>query len=185
MTERILLGDPFDEATTMGPLNNEPVAKKMDELVPFFFGADYGGAVVVTRILLSGAFFFAIRRVFADGAKGIGLPGLGSIAELGSWISLVSLLAVLMPLFGLEGVATAIAISSALSLAILVVALLRKSDPRTSATTRGREPVLLSVRRARDHKLLSALDDRLSRGDSQRSRRALVLLTRSASSAAS
>jgi acyl-CoA reductase-like NAD-dependent aldehyde dehydrogenase len=31
--ERILLGDPFDDATTMGPLNNEPVAAKMDEHV--------------------------------------------------------------------------------------------------------------------------------------------------------
>ncbi|MBV9820010.1 MAG: aldehyde dehydrogenase [Solirubrobacterales bacterium] len=29
----IRLGDPFDEATTMGPLNNEPVATKMDEHV--------------------------------------------------------------------------------------------------------------------------------------------------------
>ena len=33
VTERILLGDPFDDATTMGPLNNEPVAHKMDEHV--------------------------------------------------------------------------------------------------------------------------------------------------------
>jgi acyl-CoA reductase-like NAD-dependent aldehyde dehydrogenase len=33
VAERILLGDPFDGATTMGPLNNEPVASKMDEHV--------------------------------------------------------------------------------------------------------------------------------------------------------
>src|ERR1700712_4534007 len=33
VTERIVLGDPFDDATTMGPLNNEPVAGKMDEHV--------------------------------------------------------------------------------------------------------------------------------------------------------
>jgi acyl-CoA reductase-like NAD-dependent aldehyde dehydrogenase len=33
VTERILLGDPFDDATTMGPVNNEPVAVKMDEHV--------------------------------------------------------------------------------------------------------------------------------------------------------
>ena len=33
VTERIVLGDPFDERTTMGPLNNEPVAIKMDEHV--------------------------------------------------------------------------------------------------------------------------------------------------------
>ena len=33
VTERIVLGDPFDDATTMGPLNNEPVAAKMDDHV--------------------------------------------------------------------------------------------------------------------------------------------------------
>ncbi|MDQ6605913.1 MAG: aldehyde dehydrogenase family protein [Actinomycetota bacterium] len=33
VTERVRLGDPFDDATTMGPLNNEPVAAKMDEHV--------------------------------------------------------------------------------------------------------------------------------------------------------
>jgi acyl-CoA reductase-like NAD-dependent aldehyde dehydrogenase len=33
VTERIRLGDPFADATTMGPLNNEPVAGKMDEHV--------------------------------------------------------------------------------------------------------------------------------------------------------
>ena len=33
VAERILLGDPFDDTTTMGPLNNEPVASKMDEHV--------------------------------------------------------------------------------------------------------------------------------------------------------
>jgi acyl-CoA reductase-like NAD-dependent aldehyde dehydrogenase len=33
VTERIVLGDPFDDATTMGPLNNEGVAAKMDEHV--------------------------------------------------------------------------------------------------------------------------------------------------------
>jgi succinate-semialdehyde dehydrogenase/glutarate-semialdehyde dehydrogenase len=33
VTERVLLGDPFVESTTMGPLNNEPTAEKMDEHV--------------------------------------------------------------------------------------------------------------------------------------------------------
>src|SRR5204862_275372 len=33
VTERIVLGDPFDERTTMGPLNNAGVAEKMDEHV--------------------------------------------------------------------------------------------------------------------------------------------------------
>jgi succinate-semialdehyde dehydrogenase/glutarate-semialdehyde dehydrogenase len=33
VTERVVLGDPFDERTTMGPLNNAGVAAKMDEHV--------------------------------------------------------------------------------------------------------------------------------------------------------
>ncbi|HTU86582.1 MAG TPA: aldehyde dehydrogenase family protein [Solirubrobacteraceae bacterium] len=33
VTELIVLGDPFNDDTTMGPLNNEPVAAKMDEHV--------------------------------------------------------------------------------------------------------------------------------------------------------
>src|SRR3954470_9094053 len=33
VTERVVLGDPFAEATTMGPLNNAGVAEKMDEHV--------------------------------------------------------------------------------------------------------------------------------------------------------
>ncbi|HET9115934.1 MAG TPA: aldehyde dehydrogenase family protein, partial [Gaiellaceae bacterium] len=33
VTERVLLGDPFADETTMGPLNNEGVAAKMDEHV--------------------------------------------------------------------------------------------------------------------------------------------------------
>jgi acyl-CoA reductase-like NAD-dependent aldehyde dehydrogenase len=33
VTERILLGDPFADTSTMGPVNNEPVALKMDDHV--------------------------------------------------------------------------------------------------------------------------------------------------------
>jgi succinate-semialdehyde dehydrogenase/glutarate-semialdehyde dehydrogenase len=45
VTERILLGNPFEPTTTMGPLNNEPVAHKMDEHVA---DAVERGAEVVT-----------------------------------------------------------------------------------------------------------------------------------------
>jgi acyl-CoA reductase-like NAD-dependent aldehyde dehydrogenase len=54
VAEQIRLGDPFDERTTMGPLNNEPVAAKMDEHV--------GDAVA------HGA------RVISGGARATGFP---------------------------------------------------------------------------------------------------------------
>jgi succinate-semialdehyde dehydrogenase/glutarate-semialdehyde dehydrogenase len=42
--ERVVLGDPFAEATTMGPLNNDGVAEKMDEHVAD--ALDRGASVV-------------------------------------------------------------------------------------------------------------------------------------------
>jgi succinate-semialdehyde dehydrogenase/glutarate-semialdehyde dehydrogenase len=45
VAERIILGDPFAAETTMGPLNNEPVAVKMDEHVS---DAVARGAAVLT-----------------------------------------------------------------------------------------------------------------------------------------
>jgi acyl-CoA reductase-like NAD-dependent aldehyde dehydrogenase len=50
--ERILLGDPFAQATTMGPLNNEPVARKMDEHVEDAVGR--GASVLVGGSRASG-----------------------------------------------------------------------------------------------------------------------------------
>jgi acyl-CoA reductase-like NAD-dependent aldehyde dehydrogenase len=44
VTREVVLGDPFAQATTMGPLNNEPVAAKMDEHVQ---DAQARGACVV------------------------------------------------------------------------------------------------------------------------------------------
>jgi acyl-CoA reductase-like NAD-dependent aldehyde dehydrogenase len=44
VTERILLGDPFEDGTTMGPVNNEGVAVKMDEHVAD--AVDRGAALV-------------------------------------------------------------------------------------------------------------------------------------------
>jgi O-antigen/teichoic acid export membrane protein len=103
-------------------------------LVPLFFGQDFEEAVSITRILLISSFFYGARRVLSDAVSGAGRPGLGSIAELSSWIVLVPLLLVLTPLWDVEGVAAALAISSAASL-VVFLALLRSpwalSDGRT------------------------------------------------------
>jgi acyl-CoA reductase-like NAD-dependent aldehyde dehydrogenase len=51
--ERVLLGDPFDPATTMGPLNNEPTAAKFERHVA---GALASGARVCCGGRLAGGF---------------------------------------------------------------------------------------------------------------------------------
>jgi O-antigen/teichoic acid export membrane protein/O-antigen ligase len=88
-----------------------------DKLVAFFFGAEFAGAVPVARILLVGVFFSAIRRVLTDGLRGLGHPGIGTIAEASSWIFLVPAFAVLLP-HGATGVALALTIGWALSLGV-------------------------------------------------------------------
>ena len=90
-------------------------------LVPLFFGNAFEEAVVLTRILLLGAFFDGARRVLTDTSSGEGRPGLGSIAELTSWLVLIPALVVLMPMWDEEGVAAATTISAAASFGVLVV----------------------------------------------------------------
>jgi O-antigen/teichoic acid export membrane protein len=97
------------------------------KLVPLFFGADFSAAVTITRILLIGSFLWGIRRVLSDAATGAGRPGLASAAEIASWVTILPALAVLLPLFGATGVATAMTVSSGASLLALVV-LLRRAD---------------------------------------------------------
>jgi O-antigen/teichoic acid export membrane protein len=97
------------------------------ELVPFLFGEDFTEAVTLTRILLIGSIFAGARRVLTDSVSGSGRPGLGSLAELSSWLVLIPLLLLFAPLWGTEGVAAALTVTSAISLLVLIV-LVRRSD---------------------------------------------------------
>ncbi len=93
-------------------------------LVPFFFGNEFRGAIEVARILLIGAAFLAARRVLSDGARGLGRPMTGTIAEAISWIWLAPAVVVLAPRLGVTGVAIAFASASFVSLAVALVAFL-------------------------------------------------------------
>jgi O-antigen/teichoic acid export membrane protein/O-antigen ligase len=88
-----------------------------DKLVRIFFGSDFAAAVPVARILLLGTFFSAVRRILTDGLRGLGHPGIGTIAEVSSWVFLVPAFVVLLP-HGPTGVALALTIAWALSLGV-------------------------------------------------------------------
>jgi O-antigen/teichoic acid export membrane protein len=94
-------------------------------LVPVFFGEEFSGAVPLTRILLIGALFLSARRVLTDGAQGLGRPGLGTIAEVSSWVFLLPALGIFTPLWHARGVALALTVSAALSFVVLLVLLVR------------------------------------------------------------
>lgn len=120
-------------------------------LVPLFFGHAFAGAVSVARILLVSAVFLSVRRVVAEGARGIGLPGLASVAEIALWLVLAPLAVLLGDRYGAPGVALALVAGSAASLAVVAFGVaaarylkfFREARRRAiEATRRGAVPVL-------------------------------------------
>jgi O-antigen/teichoic acid export membrane protein len=92
-------------------------------LLPLFFEDEFSDSVRLARVLLIGALFISVRRVLADGARGLGLPGLGTLAELVNWAAVIVALALLVPAFDELGAALAVTAASALGLLVLVTAL--------------------------------------------------------------
>ena len=99
------------------------------ELIPLLFGDDFTEATTIAQILLLASLFMAGRRVLTDGVNGLGYPGYGTIAEVTSWILLLPGLAILLPWFGAEGVALALAVSWGASLLLLVALALVAGRP--------------------------------------------------------
>jgi O-antigen/teichoic acid export membrane protein len=94
-------------------------------LARFLFGPEFAQAGGISRILLIATALFCARRVLADAARGAGYPGIGSIAEVFAFVSVLPLFAAFIPTWGVDGVAYALVLSSAIALTILVIGLLR------------------------------------------------------------
>jgi O-antigen/teichoic acid export membrane protein len=99
-------------------------------LVPTLFGRSFAAAIGIARILLISALLVSIRRLLADCARGAGLPGIGSAAEIAA-LGLFPL-AVVVVGGGAKGVAWALVVSGALALAVVV--------PRLARALAGRLP---------------------------------------------
>ena len=106
------------------------------ELVTLFFGSEFSNATSIAQILILGTFFTAARKVLTDGVNGLGNPGLGTAAEVASWVLLVPSVAILLPRYGVEGVALALTFAWAGSLVILV-ALVGVGEARLAAAWRA------------------------------------------------
>jgi len=89
-------------------------------LVHLLFGTQFRSAVLVARILLIGAFFVSVRRVFTDCSRGAGYPALGVVGEIAALLSLAPLLPLFGYFWGVNGVAAAFAISAAIGCLSLV-----------------------------------------------------------------
>jgi O-antigen/teichoic acid export membrane protein/O-antigen ligase len=115
-------------------------------LITFFFGNEFAQATPIARLLLLAAFFQAARRVLTDGVNGLGYPGLGTVAEVASWIILFPALAMLLPGLGVNGVAWALVIAWGASLLLLLalVAMTATRGPFAAWRRLGIRPSLVS-----------------------------------------
>ena len=100
-------------------------------IVPVLFGHEFEGAVTLVRILIVASSLTAVRRVLTEGARGRGEPGIGSIAELVTWIVFLPAVAVFGAAWQAEGVAWAMVVSSLAGLFAIVVG----TGGRRKATT--------------------------------------------------
>lgn len=114
-------------------------------LVTVLFGDAFKESVSIVRILLIGSLLLAVRRVLAEGARGLGEPMLSTKAEAASWLALLPLLALLAPTLGVHGVAIAMAISSGVSLMVLVALVRGKSGKADTRLGSMRDDVPLAA----------------------------------------
>lgn len=112
-------------------------------LVPSFFGEAFAPAVGIMQILLVSSVFLGTRRVLTETSRGIGQPGLGTVAEIASWLSIVPAIALLAPGLGAAGVALAFTTSSAISLLVLIALVaMRRAGPPSLKVPLSEEPTI-------------------------------------------
>jgi O-antigen/teichoic acid export membrane protein len=90
-------------------------------LTPLLFGDQFSEAAGLAQVLLLGAFFLAIRRTLTDGARGCGLPALGSIAEIAALLWFIPAVVLLSRAFDEMGVAVAWTGAAAFSFVVALI----------------------------------------------------------------
>ncbi len=84
-------------------------------ILEYVFGAEFVAATTVLRLLLVASVFWSVGVIFVSGLNGFNKPQLSTFAKVGSAITTVVTLLVLMPVFGITGAA----VSSILGYAML------------------------------------------------------------------
>jgi O-antigen/teichoic acid export membrane protein len=90
-------------------------------VIPLLFGNAFQDAVAISYLILPGTVFLSVRRVLAEGLRGLGHPGIGTVAEIVALVWLIGALAICIPLFGVRGAAVAMTTAYAASLLVTLV----------------------------------------------------------------
>lgn len=100
-------------------------------LIPVVFGEDFQPAVRPAQILVAAQAFRALAYVLADVARGLGRPGLPSMAEAAGVAATVALLPLVVPELGIEGAALVLTVANAAVAVVTAVGVSRAVHPVT------------------------------------------------------
>lgn len=89
-------------------------------LLALVYGQAYVSAQVLVRILAAGMLAASLRYVLGDGLRGLGRHSLATRAEALGWLVGGVALAVLLPLWGVTGVAAAVSVSYITTLVVML-----------------------------------------------------------------
>lgn len=107
-------------------------------IVSLFFGDAYAGAATALRFLAIASVALSLRQFPIEVLRGVGRPGLTSVAEAASWAIFLCAIPIGGALGGLTGTAAAVAVASVLSLCVLALLIWRSGAfARTAASMRG------------------------------------------------
>jgi O-antigen/teichoic acid export membrane protein len=89
-------------------------------LLTLVYGGDFAPAQTLVRILAIGMLAASLRYALGDGLRGLGHPSLATRAEMLGWLGGGIALAVLLPLWGVNGVAVAVSASYITTLLVML-----------------------------------------------------------------
>lgn len=97
----------------------------MPILVPLFFGPEFESSVVLAQILLVGALLYSVRRPLVEGGRGLGFPGISTCAELSVYPWLLISAFLIIPYFGVTGLAVTVSVAFGFALLVAVMLVLK------------------------------------------------------------
>jgi O-antigen/teichoic acid export membrane protein len=92
-------------------------------LLPLAFGSDFERAVGAAQILVVAQAVIGMGQVLGEISRGLGRPGLSAVASLTGALGAMAAIPLLLPPYGIEGVAVGTVVAYALMLGILAIGL--------------------------------------------------------------
>ena len=111
-------------------------------LIPFAYGAEFRRGVGAAQILIIAQAGLGVAQVMAEISRGLGRPGLPAVASLVGALGAMGAIPLLLPRYGIEGIALGTVVAYALMLAILIFGLRRylEDDRKTDMQSALEDP---------------------------------------------